>query len=138
MHGNVHEWVQDCAHDSYQGAPEDGQAWLEASYCLRVLRGGYWFGSHEVLRSALRGGNHGGPKAPVFGFRVVCPSNLPALTTAGNAQAAGGASIPFITLSQKRSFLKLPCPEYFSAEPASQSVSGGRQRPIDHYEYFTH
>ena len=24
MHGNVWEWVQDCWHDSYQGAPSDG------------------------------------------------------------------------------------------------------------------
>lgn len=27
MHGNVYEWVADCLHDSYVGAPSDGSAW---------------------------------------------------------------------------------------------------------------
>ena len=27
MHGNVQEWVQDCYHDNYKGAPTDGSAW---------------------------------------------------------------------------------------------------------------
>ena len=29
MHGNVWEWCLDDWHDSYEGAPEDGSAWLE-------------------------------------------------------------------------------------------------------------
>jgi formylglycine-generating enzyme required for sulfatase activity len=29
MHGNVWEWCLDNWHDSYEGAPEDGSAWLE-------------------------------------------------------------------------------------------------------------
>ena len=29
MSGNVSEWVQDCEHLSYKGAPTDGTAWLE-------------------------------------------------------------------------------------------------------------
>ena len=28
MHGNVMEWVEDCYHDSYNGAPSDGSAWI--------------------------------------------------------------------------------------------------------------
>ena len=27
MHGNVWEWVEDCYHDNYDGAPTDGSAW---------------------------------------------------------------------------------------------------------------
>ena len=27
MHGNVNEWVEDCEHDNYEGAPSDGSAW---------------------------------------------------------------------------------------------------------------
>ena len=54
MHGNVGEWVQDCWHPSYEGAPTDGSAW-ETGTCLeRVERGG----SHDLpdflLRSASR------------------------------------------------------------------------------------
>ncbi len=48
MHGNVWEWVQDCWHENYSGAPTDGSAW-EADNCQqRVLRGGsfdFWAGS---------------------------------------------------------------------------------------------
>ncbi len=41
MTGNVWEWVQDCWHDSYRGAPTDGSAWTSAcQYVGRGLRGG--------------------------------------------------------------------------------------------------
>jgi len=41
--GNVWEWVADCWHDSYRGAPADGSAWLNnCSESRRVLRGGSW------------------------------------------------------------------------------------------------
>ena len=43
--GNVWEWVEDCWHDSYAGAPRDGHAWLgdDGGDCSRrVLRGGSW------------------------------------------------------------------------------------------------
>ena len=41
MYGNVWEWCEDWNHESYNGAPTDGSAWLsggEQKY--RVLRGG--------------------------------------------------------------------------------------------------
>ena len=42
MHGNVWEWVEDCWHDSYVGAPLDESAWTTGGNCdLRVLRGGF-------------------------------------------------------------------------------------------------
>ncbi|WP_165675306.1 dihydropyoverdine dehydrogenase [Metapseudomonas otitidis] len=39
MHGNVYEWVADCLHDSYVGAPSDGSAWEEANCEYRHIRG---------------------------------------------------------------------------------------------------
>ena len=57
MHGNVWEWVQDCWHDNYQGAPIDGEAWEKArgrDCTRRVLRGGGWFSPPRNLRSAFR------------------------------------------------------------------------------------
>jgi formylglycine-generating enzyme required for sulfatase activity len=53
MHGNAWEWVQDVWHDNYQGAPDDGSAWLTGGYqARRVLRGGAWYISPGDLRSA--------------------------------------------------------------------------------------
>jgi formylglycine-generating enzyme required for sulfatase activity len=46
MSGNVWEWVQDCDHSSWDGAPTDGSAWTSGYYgnCrLRILRGGSWY-----------------------------------------------------------------------------------------------
>ena len=50
MSGNVWEWCQDVWHDSYQGAPADGSAWLqEGDQARRVLRGGSWGFSYMGL-----------------------------------------------------------------------------------------
>jgi formylglycine-generating enzyme required for sulfatase activity len=59
MHGNAEEWVKDCIHAGYSGAPDDGSAWQEQGEgdCIRrVVRGGGWNVAGEFLRSARRGG----------------------------------------------------------------------------------
>jgi formylglycine-generating enzyme required for sulfatase activity len=54
MHGNVAEWVEDCYHDNYDGAPSDGSAW-SASNCIRhVIRGGAYLDRARMLRSSAR------------------------------------------------------------------------------------
>ena len=71
VHGNVWEWVQDCWHDSYEGAPTDGDAWTSGGDCsLRVLRGGSWSYDPGFLRSASRGRVTPGYRVSSFGFRV--------------------------------------------------------------------
>ena len=48
--GNVREWVQDCWHDNYQGAPSDGSAWKKEHNgdCNgRVHRGGSFRGVNK-------------------------------------------------------------------------------------------
>ncbi len=82
MHGNVFEWVEDCWHESYKDAPEDGGAWFEENGgdCgLRVLRGGSWVSFLVFARSADR--SRGDPyyRGYDFGFRVVC--SAPSLGT---------------------------------------------------------
>ena len=43
MIGNAGEWVEDCWHKDYSGAPSDGSAWTSGTDCrLRVLRGSGW------------------------------------------------------------------------------------------------
>ena len=40
--GNVAEWVEDCYHGTYEGAPDDGSAWITGDCKERVFRGGAW------------------------------------------------------------------------------------------------
>ena len=54
MHGNVWEWVQDCWHGNYNGAPDDSSARAEYYSCLRVARGGGWRSGLRCCRSATR------------------------------------------------------------------------------------
>jgi formylglycine-generating enzyme required for sulfatase activity len=71
MHGNVLEWVQDCYHDSYSGAPSNGSARSSCNTHYYVLRGGS-FNSYAVrLRSASRFYNTVGKRGRNIGFRLV-------------------------------------------------------------------
>jgi formylglycine-generating enzyme required for sulfatase activity len=55
MLGNVAEWVEDCWHDTYDGAPTDGSAWTKDANCdKRVLRGGSFFSSTLGITSYSR------------------------------------------------------------------------------------
>jgi formylglycine-generating enzyme required for sulfatase activity len=72
VHGNVWEWVQDCQHNTYGGAPADGTAWI--NNCVgkrRGARGGGWAGPAADMRSAQRTWFE--PDLPSYsgGFRVV-------------------------------------------------------------------
>ena len=56
MAGNVWEWVEDDWHKNYNGAPEDGRAWIDESRGSgRVIRGGSWGGTAGGCRAACRG-----------------------------------------------------------------------------------
>ncbi len=70
MHGNVWEWVEDCGHDNYSGAPSDGTKAAEFASCRRVLRGGSWGNNPRSLRSAFREGGAAGDRGHSLGFRV--------------------------------------------------------------------
>ncbi|WP_112138884.1 formylglycine-generating enzyme family protein [Marinomonas primoryensis] len=71
MHGNVAEWVEDCYHDNYDGAPTKNEVWLANQCENRVLRGGSWFDIPRVGRSATRYRAEPVLKASNWGFRVV-------------------------------------------------------------------
>lgn len=71
MHGNVREWVQDCWHDNYSGAPTDGSAWTTGcSRVGRVLRGGSWYNKPGDVRSANRLRYSTSYRSNSIGFRV--------------------------------------------------------------------
>ena len=50
MHGNAWQWVEDCYHDNYRGAPTDGSAWTTGDCGRRVCRGGSWIDDPGALR----------------------------------------------------------------------------------------
>jgi formylglycine-generating enzyme required for sulfatase activity len=54
MAGNVYQWVLDCYHNDYNGAPTDGSAWTNGNCSSRVARGGSWGHVPQDLRSAVR------------------------------------------------------------------------------------
>ena len=54
MSGNIREWVRDCWHGSYDGAPVDGSAREEGDCRHRAIRGGSWSGKPGDVRSANR------------------------------------------------------------------------------------
>jgi formylglycine-generating enzyme required for sulfatase activity/uncharacterized caspase-like protein len=70
VHGNVWEWVEDCWHENYQGAPVDGSAWTTGECKARILRGGSWFNDPSLLRSASRSWNSPGHRNVINGFRL--------------------------------------------------------------------
>ena len=78
--GNVWEWVEDCYHDSYEGAPADGRSWTSGDCSVRVLRGSSWYNKNRgalsinparrSIRSAVRFRINAGHRGPDVGFRV--------------------------------------------------------------------
>ena len=71
MLGNVWEWVEDCWHESYEGAPTDRSAWTRGGDCSkRVQRGGSWFYPPRLLRSASRVRSAAGGRSGDLGFRI--------------------------------------------------------------------
>ena len=70
MVGDVWQWTEDCYADSYADAPTDGSAAETGNACLRVDRGGSWFYSPWLLRSAARERNPAGYRDVMMGFRL--------------------------------------------------------------------
>ena len=70
MVGNVWEWVEDCYHDNYSGAPANGSAWTGGDCSRRVMRGGSWRDNPVFLRSAARARLSSDFRTNTLGFRV--------------------------------------------------------------------
>lgn len=71
MAGNVREWIQDCYHPNYKGAPANGSVRLEPGCGVRVVRGGAYNKTSDSMRSSWRGHFKQGSRLSITGFRVV-------------------------------------------------------------------
>lgn len=70
MNGSVWEWVADCWHNSYKGAPADGHAWDEPICRVRVIRGGSWRDGAAYMMSTTRFKYDASVRQNQNGFRV--------------------------------------------------------------------
>ena len=70
MAGNVWQWVQDCWHEDYNGAPTDRSAWATRDCKRHVVRGGSWGYFPVDPRSAYRYGDLTVDRNYNLGFRV--------------------------------------------------------------------
>jgi formylglycine-generating enzyme required for sulfatase activity len=68
--GNVMEWVEDCYHPSYDGAPADGRPWEEANCGDRVVRSGAFNKPAESMRDISRHALAPDTRIDTVGFRL--------------------------------------------------------------------
>jgi formylglycine-generating enzyme required for sulfatase activity len=71
VYGNVWEWVEDCWHGDYRGAPANSRVWGGGDCSQRVLRGGGWANKGDYLGSTVRGTYGADYMDTSNGFRVV-------------------------------------------------------------------
>jgi formylglycine-generating enzyme required for sulfatase activity/predicted Ser/Thr protein kinase len=72
MLGNVFEWVLDCWHPDYHGAPTDGSAWRNNGDCSqRGMRGGSWFTAPPLVSASGRNRFEETYRSNSVGFRLV-------------------------------------------------------------------
>ena len=72
MHGNVWEWCGDTWRENYEGAPIDGNPWVDSKLTSSLVRGGSWLRNPWSCRSAFRGNFRRDGRDGTVGFRVVC------------------------------------------------------------------
>jgi len=70
MGGGVDQWVEDCWHKNYQGAPADGSAWVEPECASHVIRSGSWKNDARYARPSNRDSYDTNVRYPTHGFRV--------------------------------------------------------------------
>ena len=70
MGGGVDQWVEDCWHKNYQGAPADGSAWVETQCPSHVMRSGSWRTDASYVRPSNRDSYDTNVRYPTHGFRV--------------------------------------------------------------------
>lgn len=92
MQGNAWEWVADCNHKDYEGAPADGSAWEDDDCRFGLIRSGSFLNRVERSSTTVRVGRPRSGKATNIGFRIALGAPLesrPAAITAPGVAASG-------------------------------------------------
>ena len=87
MHGNVWEWCQDGYNESYYGQSPGADPPGPSQAAFRVFRGGSWYGSPLIARSAIQGRIFAGGPERRHGFPGG-PSPVCSLSQEGEAERA--------------------------------------------------
>ena len=69
--GNVAEWTLDCYNRTYNGAPDNGDAWQDGDCSKRIVRGGSFSNAGDGSSNTKRAKYTAGTKLTHIGFRVV-------------------------------------------------------------------
>jgi formylglycine-generating enzyme required for sulfatase activity len=70
MLGQVFQWSADCWNPNYDGAPDDGSAWLSGDCTLHPARGGSWNLDSRFSRAAARSRDGDDYEGNMVGLRV--------------------------------------------------------------------
>ena len=68
--GNVSEWVQDCWHENYKGAPNDGSVWVGGDCSIHIARGGSYASPQQSIRNTKREKFKTNEKLQRIGIRI--------------------------------------------------------------------
>jgi formylglycine-generating enzyme required for sulfatase activity len=116
MLGNVWELCADHWHESYEGAPSDGSAWIAPQgAAARVVRGGSWYDFARVVRAAFRFRSVPADSLDYLGFRCA------RVQVAGEAERRAGRSKP----SERSERAATPSPERSRAGSGRPRRRGG-------------
>ncbi|XGB38463.1 MAG: tetratricopeptide repeat protein [Cyanobacteria bacterium LVE1205-1] len=126
IHGNVWEWVEDCWHKNYSGAPTDGSAWIRDGVSeQRVVRGGSWANRYDRARSSYRSQDSSISHFNSNGFRIAL-SNLWSSSTPIVEAGNSSSSIPMPVVS--------PTPKQTSSKQSTSSASFPSQSASDYFD----
>ena len=70
MGGTVDQWVEDCWHKNYQGAPPEASPWSDGDCTSHVIRSGSWRNDTSYVRPANRDHYDTSVRYPTHGFRI--------------------------------------------------------------------
>ena len=70
MGGNIDQWMADCWHKNYQGAPSEGSPWVDNDCLSHVIRSGSWKNDPSYVRPSNRDHYDTDVRYPTHGFRV--------------------------------------------------------------------